>query len=295
MADVPVSPALVSAPARPFRCLNCGATDYLPVLQDIPDRLLRLSGRFSYGRCVRCHLLQIREVPPDLAKWYSGYERHNSESPVYAFFRNVVTGRCYAFPQGAGRRLLDVGCGNGWYMQVMSQRGWQATGYELDPAYAGDLARRIGLAVMSGLDQLNEMSGRFDLATFNFSFEHLAAPRQTLEAVSGALKPGGRIIILVPNAQGREARIFRRRWFHLEAPRHITFYTKQQLAELVAEMGFDQVRVHNVPVATGFAGSLSYLIFGYLHPLVWYPAILPGMLFSFAVRDGIFRVSGVKA
>jgi 2-polyprenyl-3-methyl-5-hydroxy-6-metoxy-1,4-benzoquinol methylase len=275
--------------------LNCGGAEYLPVLEDIPDRLLRLSGRFNYGSCVRCHLLQIREVPPDLARWYSGYERHSKESPVYAFFRRAVTGRCYAFPTGAGRQLLDVGCGNGWYLQAMSNRGWQATGYELDRTYAEDLTERIGLPVISGLEQLNQNAARFDLATFNFSFEHLAHPRQTLQAVSGALRPGGRIIMLVPNAQGREAGIFGRRWFHLEAPRHITFYGKQQLAELVAEMGFEQVRVDNVPVATGFAGSLSYLIFGYLHPLAWYPAILPGMLFSLLVRDGIFRVSAVKA
>jgi hypothetical protein len=51
----------------------------------------------------------------------------------------------------------------------------------------------------------------------------------------------------------------------------------------------------DIPVATGFAGSLSYLIFGYLHPLAWYPAISPGMLFSLLVRDGNFRVSAVKA
>jgi len=274
--------------------LNCGAAEYVPVWENVPDRLLRLGGRFDYGTCAACHLLQIRRVPGDLPKWYSGYERHDRESPVYAFFRQAVTKRCYAFPRCPGARLLDIGCGNGWYMQAMSRRGWLVTGHELDPGYAERLQEQTGLRVISGLQQLKRLSNRFDLATFNFSFEHLAEPRQTLEAVAGALKPGAMVVIQVPNVEGWEAHLFKRRWFHLDAPRDITFYTKAQLAGLVAEMGFERVTISNVPVATGFAGSLSYTIFGHLHPFVWYPAILPGTLFSLLIRDGIFRVSAVK-
>src|ERR1700682_555794 len=288
------SPAGIAVDHR-FRCLSCGGPEYQAVLDDVPDRLMRLSGRFSYGKCARCNLVQIREVPADLGQYYAGYGRHSKESRAYAFFRRVVTGRCYSFPRGLGRRLLDVGSGNGWYLQARTRRGWVATGYELDAAHANDLSRQIGLPVMSELQQLKRDSDRFDLATFNFSLEHLAQPRQTLEAVSDALKPGGQVIIVVPNFQSREARIFGRKWFHLDAPRHITFYSKDQLAKLLTETGFKDVQFTDIPVATEFAGSLSYLIFGYLHPLVWYPAILPGMLFSLLVRDGNFRVSAVKA
>src|SRR5438309_11500197 len=97
-----------AASSREFLCLGCGATDYVSVLEDISDRLLRLPGRFRYGECAQCHLLQIREVPSDLAGWYTAYERHGSESPAYAFFRKVVTGHCYAFPKSDGGELLDV-------------------------------------------------------------------------------------------------------------------------------------------------------------------------------------------
>jgi SAM-dependent methyltransferase len=294
MVQAEASSVAAQTVAGPFRCLRCGSADYQPVLADLPDRLLRLDGRFDYGNCGQCHLLQIRQVPPDLSRFYAGYERHGKESAAYAFFRKTVTGRCYAFPRATGERLLDVGCGNGWYMMAMAERGWQPTGYELHSDLADQISRRIGMPVIAGLERLRERRESFDLATFNFSFEHLAEPWQTLDAVSTVLKPGGRIIIVVPNAQGREARIFKSRWFHLEAPRHLTFFSKAQLGQLVSERGFERVEISDVPVATGFAGSLSYLLFGYLHPLIWYPAILPGMLFSLFVRDGNFRVEAVK-
>jgi SAM-dependent methyltransferase len=173
----------------------------------------------------------------------------------------------------------------------MASHGWQPTGYEPDAGYAESLAQRIGFPMLSGEAALEQHASEFDLVTFNFSFEHLFQPLRYLELAAGCLRPGGEIYIVVPNIESREAAIFKDRWFHLDPPRHITFFTKQLLGDHLRRHGFADINVKNVAVPTGFAGSVSYTRVGKFQPLAWYAGMLPGVLFSSVVRDGNFAIS----
>jgi SAM-dependent methyltransferase len=237
--------------------------------------------------------VQIDNVPSDLAEHYGGYRLHGQDSSLYRTFRNLIIGHCYPLREAAGS-LLDFGCGNGWFLKEMQKRGWKTTGYEVDSSYARELSRAIGVPVLSGEEELRARAGAFDLVTLNFSFEHLDRPRDVLRLVADCLRPGGSIYLSVPNIESLEARLFSRRWFHLDPPRHISFFSKAMLSQALVEAGFDRIRVKDLPVPTGFAGSLSYCIFGRFNTAAWYTAMLPGMLFSSIVRDGNFAITGSK-
>jgi SAM-dependent methyltransferase len=277
-----------------FRCQNCGLNESAPLYQGVPDRLAGRDGRFDYVRCQRCRLVQIAEVPANLAEHYDGYRVHGQDSFLYRTMRNLLIGHCYPVAPGTGA-LLDFGCGNGWFIKEMATRGWQAHGYEADAAYAAALTETLGLPVLSGAEALRARAGTFDRVTFNFSFEHLDRPGDSLALAAACLKPGGSIYLSVPNIESREARLFKEHWFHLDPPRHISFFSKEMLSRALVEQGFSDVAVKDLAVPTGFAGSLSYRIFGRFHPLAWYGTMLPGMLFSLFVRDGNFAVTATKA
>jgi SAM-dependent methyltransferase len=276
-----------------FRCQNCGLSESAPLYSRVPDRLAGKGDGFDYVRCGSCGLVQIAEVPANLAEHYDGYRVHGQDSFVYRAVRQLLIGHCYPVSAGSGA-LLDFGCGNGWFIKEMAARGWQAHGYEADAAYAARLGEALGLPVLSGHEALRARAGTFDRVTFNFSFEHLDRPHEALTLAAACLKPGGSIYLCVPNIEGREARLFKEHWFHLDPPRHISFFSKRMLSRALEEHGFDGVEVKDLAVPTGFAGSLSYRLFGRFHPLPWYGTMLPGMLFSLFVRDGNFAVTATK-
>lgn len=278
-----------------FRCLNCGTSSATGVYDRVPDRFQGFAGNFNYVRCDNCGLVQLEHVPENPGEFYENYRMHEKESRVYTALRRLLVGHCYYQVPGHGKRMLDIGCGNGSYIREMAKLGWDASGYEWDPAYAAELSRVLGLPVLAGEDALRANEGQFDLITFNFSFEHLDNPLPFLELVTRCLRPGGEIYLAVPNIEGREASLFRQHWFHLDAPRHITFFTKQHLRDLLGGVGFTDIVVKDLPVPTGFAGSLSFRLWNRFQTLTWYAGMLPGIVFSRVVPDGNFAIRARRA
>ena len=277
-----------------FECKNCAFHEYQTVYNNLPDRLHRHGGSYHYIRSKRCGLVQLLEAPPDISKFYSGYRLHQQDSKIYGVFRKLTIGHCYPFIKSDGGKILDIGCGNGWYLEQMKKRGWQPFGYELDADYALQLSAQLKISVLSGEYSLTGYPGYFDLITFNFSFEHLLHPQRIFGLASKALKKGGRMFVSVPNIESGEARLFGDKWFHLDPPRHISFYNQQLLSNLFLKNGFEEIKIKNLAIPTGFAGSISYILRGTFKPLIWFIAMAPGILFSLCIRDGNFMISGTK-
>ena len=78
--------------------------------------------------------------------------------------------------------------------------------------------------------------------------EHLRTPEQTVRGIARLLRPGGVLLIAVPNFGSPEARIGRAGWFHLDVPRHLVHFTPSTLTAILAAAGFRPVKVtHLVP------------------------------------------------
>jgi SAM-dependent methyltransferase len=100
-------------------------------------------------------------------------------------------------------------------------------------------ARGRGLTVFERLEDLN---GSFDVITLWHSLEHVHSPRKTLEALLARLRPGGHIIIALPNRAGLQAAAFGRSWFHLDVPRHLSHFTPAALQKLLDGLGLQACR-----------------------------------------------------
>ncbi len=274
-----------------FECRNCKGHEARTVFDRVPDRFHGHEGTFTYVECAKCGLVQLEDIPKNLGDYYKGYRVHGSDTRVYHALRKLTIGHCYLEEPGHGRTMLDFGCGNGWYIKEMAENGWKPTGYEPDPQYAKELSERIGLPVISGPASLAQHHDFFDLITLNFAFEHLDNPRETLEMLTKCLRPGGQIYMTVPNIAGREAHMFKDRWFHLDPPRHVSFFTKDLLTKVLEQNGFSEITTKDLPMAVGLAGSVSYRLWNRFHVPTWYALIVPGLLFSSVVRDGNFAIT----
>lgn len=275
-----------------FICRRCRGRSARIVVSNVPDRLHRLHGEFSYVRCQSCHLLQLSQTPPDLwRRHYSAYRRHSEESSFYRAGRRLVTGHCYVRPEATGR-LLDLGCGNGAYLAEMARGGWEPVGYEPDRAHAKAVSQKTGIRIVSTESELRD--GYWDLVTLNFSLEHAEDPTALLRLASRCCKSGGRVVVSLPDPESREARLFGEYWFHLDAPRHLILLTRTQASSLLEEVGLEVQTVTDLPAATGFAGSLCYRIVGGFNAALWYSLIPLGIVFAKLVPDGLFLVSAKK-
>jgi len=161
--------------------------------------------------------------------------------------------------------LLDIGGGAGNFGRLfMDVRGGQATLLEQNPEMAA-AARRRGLQVLEGDFRDAVLHERYDCVTFLDVLEHLADPLAALLKARQALKPGGCLVLSVPNV-GHWSVV----WDLLEGrfdyipvgilcTTHLRFFTRTHLETLLADAGFSVERWENVtaPLPEAFASFLA--------------------------------------
>lgn len=147
-------------------------------------------------------------------------------------------------------RLLDVGAGNGAFINRARNRGWDVAGAEPDPAALAQ-AERQGLHVRNGgIECFAKEQNRFDVITMSHVIEHVHDPRETLTQALRLLKPGGRLYLETPNIGSLGQRRFGRHWRGLEPPRHLTLFNWTSLESMLSQVGFKHIQRH--PTSSSF-------------------------------------------
>jgi SAM-dependent methyltransferase len=137
------------------------------------------------------------------------------------------------FPSGPGKpAVLEIGCGNGSRLAMLKAMGWKVHGVEPSQA-ASDFARSGGLDVdTADIAHVEFADGAFDCIIMNMVLEHLPSPRQSLQRILRWLRPGGEILIAVPDFSGFEARTFGPYHYGLQVPTHLYHFTPETLRRL---------------------------------------------------------------
>jgi 2-polyprenyl-3-methyl-5-hydroxy-6-metoxy-1,4-benzoquinol methylase len=139
-----------------------------------------------------------------------------------------------------GGRMLDVGCGRGLLPSLMRARGWEAEGVEISDDAARHAREVLGLPVFVGpFVAYPGAPSSFDAVVIWHVLEHLPDPRAALEKAHALLKPGGLLMVAVPNFESAQAAFAGPHWFHLDVPRHYFHFRLRVLARLLAETGFE--------------------------------------------------------
>jgi 2-polyprenyl-3-methyl-5-hydroxy-6-metoxy-1,4-benzoquinol methylase len=134
-----------------------------------------------------------------------------------------------------GRRVLDIGCGEGHLVAALCRAGYAAEGVDLTPELAARAAARgVKVAVGNALEYLKKEGGRFDSFLMLDFVEHL--PFDQVAAILDALPRGSRCIIQTPNTNsiiGHQ--------FYLQVPGHITPLSPAVLRKMLERAGLRTV------------------------------------------------------
>lgn len=247
-------------------CHVCG-TGLVPALSAVRDPD---SGEaFDIVACPSCGLGHTEPIPADIGAYYGGvyYGNRHSFTARYCARRRV---RLLESATGGTRgALLDIGCGDGTFLEAAATRGYRVIGTELGAA--AERARRANLDVRSSLDEVRP-EGPFDAITMWHTLEHFPSPRETVASAASLLSENGVFIAAVPNANGLQARAFRGSWFHFDVPRHLFHFGPKSLERLLEEAGFRVERWYHQ--------EFEYDLFGWMQSALNAALDRPNVLFQ---------------
>lgn len=151
----------------------------------------------------------------------------------------------------SGGHVLDVGSASGLFLEQACLAGWQVTGVEPSQKLCEQAEQRVGGAarVFCGtLESLEIAPDTFDVITLWDVLEHATEPRDFMGRCARVLKPGGTLVLNVPQIDSAMSRLLGKRW-PLLLPEHFAYFTKDSLTRCGAAAGLNVLRFDWRPAA----------------------------------------------
>lgn len=170
--------------------------------------------------------------------------------------------------------VLDIGCGRGYFLMACRERGYDVQGFDVSEDGAAYVRETLGIPVQTGILEDAFEDNSFDVITMWHSLEHTSDPAKYLVLAGRWLRPGGILVIDVPNYTGTDARMKLDAWEDWDLPYHLLHFTPKSLDMLLQRHGFVVIRrktyhssvvrekLRNIPLLGFIARSLAKLFSG---------------------------------
>lgn len=208
---------------------------------------------WSVVDCLNCGTGRLTPAPnqQQLSEFYehSYYGREGSKFRLGVEFAVRLVARRRTrfltrhFPSGG--RVLDVGCGRGVLLNNLAELGYEAWGTEISAEACRGVDPSVNVRIADSLRLAELGESLFDGIVIWHVLEHLADPAETIREAWRLLKPGGRLIVSVPNYGSLQARLAGAAWFHLDPPRHLFHFTVPALNDLLCREQFSVCSTHH--------------------------------------------------
>ena len=237
---------------QPVQCLLCGGLRQQPIFNEFGIDILR---------CRECHHVFSSFAANPHYDGFWGEEVAEGDHFYWSrarsrmhqdFFRRFLAGR--------SGRLLDMGCGLGFFLKAMAPyASWEGYGCEISPAAARYARETLGLSkvICGRLEDVDLPQSSFDLITVWDVLEHLLRPDPLLRRCQALLKEGGICFMRTPNVyiqipRARFIRLLRGRQPGvgcLQPRDHLHHYSMSSIGALLGRNGFSRVDfVHLHPI-----------------------------------------------
>lgn len=223
-------------------CPTCGAHESID-FRFGPQRL---------RRCAGCETVYAAEYADPSEVYVEGYLCADTEFGIdisHPRFQRYLAGvgadraRLIERITGGRGRLLDVGCGSGEFAAAARDHGFDVQAVEPESSGA-EVAHSRGLDVRTAmLEDAGLPERSYDVVCAFHVLEHLPDSRAFLRSLARFTKPGGHVVIEVPNFGS----VLRRRsgvdWVHLRPLEHLIYHSPETLERCLWRSGLEPVAV----------------------------------------------------
>lgn len=277
-----------------------------PACHVVPDKLHGLVRGHQLVRCPDCGLRWWDFSSVDTAALYSpdayfsspndhGYDDYYALRPAVERTgrrRLQKIRRLLGLEKG---RLLDLGCGPGFFLDVARSAGWDVHGIEISESASKYARETLSLPVVTAsVDVELDSHGEFDLVTMWDMIEHVPDPVVALESARAALRPGGGLVLTTGDVESVVARLSGERWHLYNFPDHFYFHTGRSLRRLVEQAGLEVVALRREPMVVSLPYAIERITRSYFRgagrqlgkwvPSVLFPVSLHDVMTLYAVR-----------
>lgn len=223
-----------------MKCNLCGSKDM---------KLLYKKSTFNIMKCDKCDFVvndkwnilcdEIRKDIDNSLSIDSVKETFEREKDVYfdRFRKELI--EISKFKKVG--RMLDIGCGYGYFLELMRKEGWEAHGIDIDKNAVEFCKQYLSLNVKYGcLDEKQYPKKYFDVITLFHVLEHITNFQKTISIIEKILKPDGIIVIDVPNVNDLRRILFRENWAQFRE-HHLWYFSKSTIEFLLKKYGFKTV------------------------------------------------------
>ena len=211
-------------------------------------------------KCSDCGFIFMRKIPTnaELESYYSVYAYENEKEmsePTRVSLESLVKGSDL---YRQNNRILDVGCGEGWILEVAKKNGWDVYGTEYS-ARAIEICEAKGIKMYKGVLKPEEMqANEFDVIVSSETIEHINNPREDFSNICKLLRKGGLLYVTTPNFNSYLRYLLKEKYNIIKYPEHLSYYTKTTLNTLLTSCGFKKVKLLTTGISlTRFQTSIN--------------------------------------
>lgn len=216
------------------KCLICDSTD-LKTLHGYESAHLCKCNNCGFVFCQRIPTLQ------ELEEHYEGYGRNDYLSPITIKRYNELLDEFEAYR--STNRILDVGCGIGYFLDEAKKRGWEVYGTEYTDE-AVQICTQKGHSIEKGkLNPENYENGFFDVITSFEVLEHINNPQEEIQNFHSILRPGGLVYLTTPNFNSLLRYRLKSEYNVIVYPEHLSYYTPRTIHRLFKKSGFRKKKI----------------------------------------------------
>ena len=196
---------------------------------------------FTISKCKECTLLFTNPIPhaDEISHYYKSetYISHTNKANniinfLYTIVRKFTIKRKLSILKKlGGRSLLDIGAGTGLFLEEASKAGYEINGVEIDATARKNMSQTVVYQTVESLRNLPE-GKTYDIISLWHVLEHLHDLQEQFSKIVQKLKPGGNIIIAVPNSDSWDKCHYQEYWAAWDVPRHLYHFNKKSISTL---------------------------------------------------------------
>lgn len=198
-------------------------------------------------RCQNCGLVQAFPLPSknEVKKLYQGdyyknYSFYNSQIPAHrAYFQKKIA---QIKKYRSSGKLLDVGCAVGILLDEAKKQGFTPEGVDVSD-YAVNQCLKLDLKAFVGDITVINKKNYYDIITAFEIVEHEYDPVKALKTMALLLKPGGLLVITVPNTETLTNKLMGKYWFGWRNKEHLYHFNQKSLFLLLEKAGFSKIKI----------------------------------------------------